>query len=261
MDLGLKGRVAVVTAASQGLGRAVATAFAAEGARLAISSRSEAAVGEVARELEREYGAEVLAMACDLREAAAVERFFRAAGERYGRIDALFTNAGGPRPGGFDELTDADWQAAFELNLLSVVRSLRAARPWLEKSDAPAVVNDVSTSVKQPIEGLTLSNVLRAGVVTLTKSLSLEWAPKIRVNAIAPGRIATERVAELDRDRAARQGSTPEAVAAAYVRNIPLGRYGQPEELARVAVFLASPAASYVNGQFVFVDGGLVHAL
>ncbi|MDI3317104.1 MAG: SDR family oxidoreductase [Bacillota bacterium] len=261
MDLGLRGRVAVVTAASQGLGRAVAAAFAAEGARLAVSSRRQAAVAELAGTLEREHGAEVLAMACDLTDPAAVERFFQAVGERYGRIDALFTNAGGPRPGEFDELSDADWLAAFELNLLSVVRTLRAARPWLEKSDAPAVVNDVSTSVKQPIEGLLLSNVIRAGVVTLTKSLSQEWAPRIRVNAVAPGRIATERVAELDRDRAARAGTTPEAVAAEYARNIPLGRYGQPEELARVAVFLASPAASYVNGQFVLVDGGLVHAL
>ena len=261
MDLQLSGRVAVVTAASRGLGYAVARRFASEGARLVISSDNQETIEAAAARLRGE-GADVTAQRCDLTSAEAIRAFVAGIGDRYGRIDAMFVNSGGPRPGGFDEMSDADWQGAFELDVLSVIRLLRDAKPLLQQSDAPAVVNDVSTSVKQPIDGLTLSNVIRASVVTLTKTLSVEWAASgIRVNAIAPGRIATDRVRELDEDSAARLGTTAEDVRTKYIAGIPLGRYGEPDELARVAVFLCSPAASYVQGQFIFVDGGLVKAL
>ncbi len=262
MDLGLRGTPALVAAASKGLGRAVAEGLAREGARVAIFARTEADVRLTADEIRAATGAEVLALAGDVMQAADVRRIVGEATARFGGLRVLVTNAGGPPLGLFDEMDDEKWRAAFELNLLSVVRLIRAALPHLRAAGGGRVVNIQSTAVKQPIDGLILSNAIRAGVVGLAKTLATELgADQITVNTVCPGRIDTERLRNLFVHRARSTGVTVEQARAAEAGRIPLGRLGTPEEFAAMVVFLCSEPARYVTGVTVQVDGGLVRGL
>lgn len=262
MDLGLKDKSALVLASSKGLGRAIAHELAAEGARVMISGRDEVALAGTADEIRKETGAEVLHHVADLTRSGDIEALVEAAAERFGGIDVLVTNTGGPPAGTFEDFGDADWQSAFELTLLSMIRAVRATLPHLRTSGAGRVVCVASSSIKQPIDNLTLSNTFRAGIAGLAKSLSAELAPDgILINTLGPGRIATDRSRSFDAALADRLGIPVEEVRAGAEARIPLGRYGMPDEFARVAVFLASPANSYLTGQALLVDGGMVRAL
>lgn len=263
MDLGLKGQVAIVAAASKGLGKAVALGLAREGTSVVIFSRDEARITSAAEEIRQETGAEVLELAADATKPEDIERVFEATIARFGRLDVLVTNAGGPPAGTFETLSEQDFVNAIELNLLSTLRMCRAAVPHL-RTRGGSIVTITSISVKQPLDGLILSNTARAGVVGLVKSMSNELGKyNIRVNNVGPGPTKTDRILELARSRA-RQSDAPHAFDAALEESaagIPLGRLGEPEEFANVVVFLASPAASYVHGQTIIVDGGLHRAI
>jgi 3-oxoacyl-[acyl-carrier protein] reductase len=262
MELGLNGKVAVVAAASDGLGKAVATAFAREGAAVAICGRTAEKVERAAAEIRQETGASVLAVTADVSLAEDVSRFITEAATAFGRIDTLVCNAGGPPALPFAKLDDAHWDLAVQLNLMSVVRLIRAALPHLKASDCGRIINLSSSSVKQPIVDLVLSNTIRLGVQGLVKTLSDELAPDgILVNTVAPGRIDTERVRSLDKGRAAKAGIAVAEQRTRTEREIALRRYGTPAEFAKVVVFLGSPANSYVTGQALLVDGGLTRAL
>ncbi len=262
MDMGLKGVVALVAASSQGLGKAVAMGLAREGAYLSMCARRADVLEAAAGEIRRETGTEVLALPADVSTEEGVNAIVSATVERYGRLDVLFNNAGGPPPGDFTMHGDEAWQKGFELNLLSAVRLIRASLPHLQKSGRGRIINLTSTSVKQPVEQLILSNSIRAGVIGMAKTLSFELAPyNITVNNIAPGRFATQRIKELDRNRAATLGITEEEAHRAALSQIPLGRYGEPEELAHLVVFLASDKASYITGTTIQVDGGMVRGI
>jgi 3-oxoacyl-[acyl-carrier protein] reductase len=262
MDLELTGRVALVTAASKGLGRATATQLAAEGARVMISSRGAEQLARTAQEIADATGAQVEHCRADVSDGADLDRLLRETQERLGGVDVLVNNAGGPPPGGFDALDDAQWQQAFELNLLSTVRLFRGVLPHMREQRWGRIVTVASSSIKQPIDNLLLSNTLRVGLLGLAKSVALEGAPHgVLVNTIGPGRIATDRVASLDAGRAEKTGQSVEEVRAQSEAGIPLGRYGTPAEFAKVAAFLASGANTYVTGQNFLVDGGMVRAI
>jgi 3-oxoacyl-[acyl-carrier protein] reductase len=267
MDLGLKGKVAVVAAASRGLGKAVALQLAREGANLAICSRKENSIETAAAEIRQATGVEVLAFAADVSTPEGPEAFVRAAIGRFGRIDILVNNAGGPPPGGFNGQNDDEtWHRAFDLNLLSAVRLVRAALPYLRQSghdrSGGRIINMVSTSVKQPIEGLILSNAVRSGVIGFAKTLSAELARDgITVNNIAPGRFDTARIRQLDQARAEVRGTTEEQARSEAIAGIPAGRYGSPEEFGFLAAFLASDKAAYITGTTIQIDGGMVKSL
>lgn len=262
MDLELTGKVALVTAASKGLGRATATQLAAEGARVMISSRGEKQLAATAAEIREATGAEVAHCAADVSKADDLERLLQATEQRLGGVDVLVNNAGGPRAGGFDAIDDAAWQEAFELNVLSSVRLIRGVLPHMRQQGSGRIVTIASSSIKQPIENLLLSNTYRVALVGLAKSLSTELAPDgILINTLGPGRIATDRVAGLDAGRAKAAGISIEAVRAQSQQNIPLGRYGTAEEFGKVAAFLVSGANTYLTGQAFLVDGGMVRAL
>jgi 3-oxoacyl-[acyl-carrier protein] reductase len=264
MDLGLQGKVALVMAASQGLGRAVATELAREGANVVISSRDETTLSQTAAEIADETGAEVEPYAADITRAGDIRALFSHAAQRFGGLDVLVNNAGGPPAGTFEDFGDEDWQAAFELVLLSLIRAIREALPLMRERREPGgrIVNIASSSIKQPIENLIFSNTFRAGILGLAKSLSVELAPDgILINTLGPGRIATARSQSMDASQAEARGVPIEEVRGEFEARIPLGRYGEPEELAKVAAFLASPANSYVTGQAILVDGGMVRAL
>ena len=262
MDLGLQGRVALVMAASKGLGRAVATELAREGASVVISSRDGETLARTAAEIADETGAEVEPHTADITRAEDVRALVSHAADRFGGLDVLVNNTGGPPAGTFDDFGDEDWQAAFELILLSLIRAVREAWPLMRERGGGRIVNVASSSIKQPIENLTLSNTFRAGIAGLAKSLSAELAPDgILINTLGPGRISTARSQSMDAARAETLGVPVEEVRGQVETQIPLGRYGTPEEFARVAAFLASPANSYVTGQAILVDGGMVRAL
>ncbi|HMK08818.1 MAG TPA: SDR family oxidoreductase, partial [Anaerolineales bacterium] len=254
MDLGLQDRVALVTGASRGLGRAAAEALAAEGASLAICSHSEA-IEQAAEAMRSRFGRPLLAMRADVARKDDVDRFVEQAAKTYGRIDILIINAGGPKPGPFLDLAVEDWEAAVRLCLMSVVYLSYAVIPHMVLQGSGSLIASESYSVKQPIENLVLSNSVRMAVVGLMKSLAGELGPKgIRVNSIHPGWTTTERVVHLFEDRARRAGTTPESEAEKIVRSIPLGRMGTVEEYGRAVAWLASPAASFVHGHALFLD-------
>jgi 3-oxoacyl-[acyl-carrier protein] reductase len=262
MDLGMKDRVVLVTAGSKGLGRAVALEYAREGASVMIASRSEAELSKTAQEIAAETGAEVDFCVADLSKREDIEALYAKTLARFQRLDVLVTNAGGPPSGTFDSFDDDVWEKVFHANLMNVVRLVRGALPHFRALGGGRIVNITSTSIKQPIEGLLLSNTFRAGVNALAKTLSVELAPEgILVNTIAPGRISTDRIQELDGLRAAATASSPDQVREGFERLIPIGRYGTPEEFARAAVFLGSFGNTYVTGQSLLVDGGMVRAL
>lgn len=262
MDLGLEGKVALVLAASKGLGRAVATELAREGARVMISSRGEDALAQTAAEISSETGAEVDHHAADLTRGEDVDGLIRRVMERFGGVDVLVTNTGGPPAGTFADFGDDDWRYAFDLILLSLIRTVRGVLPSMRERGEGRIVCVASSSIKQPIENLILSNTFRAGLAGLAKSLAIELAPDgILINTLGPGRISTARSQSMDASQAEARGVSVEEIRGRVESQIPLGRYGTPEELARVAAFLASPANSYVTGQAILVDGAMVRAL
>lgn len=263
MDLGLRGKVALVAAASKGLGRAVALEFAREGARVALCSRDRGTSERVAAEIEQHTGSDAFGIGADVSTAEGCRAFVAKAVEKFGAVDALVCNAGGPPPGTFDELDDAAWQRALELTLFSAVRLTREALPHLRKSKG-GIVYMTSSTVRQPSQylNLILSSAIRTGVTGLAKTLAADLGREgVRTNTVQPGRIETERIRQLDEDSAKRRGVAPEVIRGEFLKLIPLGRYGRPEEFAAVVVFLASPRSSYVNGASLQVDGGLVLSL
>jgi 3-oxoacyl-[acyl-carrier protein] reductase len=259
MDLGLRGKTAIVAAASQGLGRGVAQALAAEGANVVMFSRTEAAIQAAASEVQAaaSEGGRVLGLASDATRTADLERVVKTTIDTFGSVDVLFNNAGGPRPGMFDTLTDDDWQAAFELNLMSAIRLTRLCLPTMRAKHWGRIITSTSSSVKQPLPTLMLSNAVRSATTAWSKTLSDQVAADgITVNTLAPGRIETERILQIDGDIAQRTGRSREEVTREALQTIPVRRYGQPEEFGAAAAFLASEQAAYVTGVTLLVDGG-----
>jgi 3-oxoacyl-[acyl-carrier protein] reductase len=258
MDLQLKGKVALVTGASRGLGYATAHLLAQEGARLIINSRNSEKLDEATRKIRRETGADILGQSGDLTNPSLPEELVRLASVSYGGLDILITNAGGPPSGSFESFDDTAWYKAFELSFMSHARLIRASLPLLRQSTCPSVLAVTSYSVKQPIPNLVLSNAIRSATVALIKSLALELGSQnIRFNSILPAWTETERVYELMRYRAQVDNASIDDEIRKQAKDSPFGRMGRPEEFANAAVFLSSPAASYITGVMLTVDGGM----
>jgi 3-oxoacyl-[acyl-carrier protein] reductase len=261
MDLGLKGRVAIIAASSSGLGKAVALGLATEGARLAICSRSEARINAAAEEIRRNTGGEVLAQAVDVAKYDQVQAFVRNTVERYGRLDICVANAGGPPAKPFAEISLEEWQTALNLNFMSTVYFAREVLPLMQKQKWGRLIAITSASAKQPMDGLILSNALRAGVTGLLKSLANEYAKyNVLVNNVCPGSTSTARLDEISRAVASREGVAPEVIRDRWASQIPLGRLGTAEEFANLVVFLTSERATFIAGVSIPVDGGFVKA-
>lgn len=260
MELGLRGKRALVTAASKGLGRAVAEALLAEGCRVCISSSDEGRISATAAELAR-AGGEAHARAADLGDAGDCDELFGWAVETLGGLDILVNNTVGPPAGGVLELSEEQWRAAFESIFMSALRLSRAAIPVMKAGGGGAIVNLASLTAKQPIEGVALSNAFRPALVGMAKTLSREAAPEVRVNNIATEHVLTDRIRELAEKLWRRDGESLEETLARAAAVVPLRRYGTPAELARAVVFLASDAASYITGVTLAVDGGLDRGL
>jgi 3-oxoacyl-[acyl-carrier protein] reductase len=261
MDLGLKGKVAMVAGASRGLGFAVAEALARDGALVSMSSSNLASIDEAAKRISA-GGATVLGTVVDVRNADHITGWAEKTRERFGGIDLLFTNGGGPPSGAAVSFDDAAWQSAIDLLLFSALRMVRAVVPSMKARGGGAILMSTSASVKEPIPNLGLSTVLRASVSALSKTLALELAAdKIRVNQIIPGRIDTDRVKSLDEIAARKQGITAEQAKTKAIGTIPMGRYGEAAEYGRVAAFVLSDAAAYMTGSTVQVDGGLIRSV
>jgi 3-oxoacyl-[acyl-carrier protein] reductase len=262
MELGLTGKVALVAAASRGLGYAIAAELAAEGASLAICARTEETVAAARDAIARQTGADILAAAADVSDPADVARLVAAAVDRFGRVDVLVTNAGGPPAGRFEQLGPEAWEGAYRLTLASVVELVRAVLPGMKLRRWGRILNVTSIAVKQPVDNLILSNALRAAVTGFARTLATEVAPfGITVNNLLPGYTRTERVEQLAAANARTEGTTPDAVRARWEAQIPMGRLGEPREFAALAAFLASERASYITAQSIAVDGGWVRSL
>ncbi len=261
MDLGLDGQVALVTAASRGLGKAAAMAMGREGARLAIFARSEDVLA-TADEIRKETGADVLAIQGDLLKPADIERAVAETLKEYGQIDILITNAGGPRPGEFLDLAPPDWEDAFQLTLMSAVRLCYAVIPHMLERGSGSIVASQSYLVKEPAQRLMLSNSLRLAVIGLMKTLANELGPRgIRVNTINPAWTWTDRIQQLMTDRAQANSTSVDVEAKKITDTMPLGRMGTVEEYGKTIAWLASPAASFIHGHSLMFDGGIVKAV
>ncbi|MBN2116697.1 MAG: SDR family oxidoreductase [Anaerolineales bacterium] len=259
MDLQLQDKRAFVAGSSRGLGFATALMLAREGCKVAVNSREKKNAKATAKKITRETGTQAYGFAGDVSKAANADDLITSAVEALGGLDILITNAGGPPAGSFEIFDEEAWQKAVNLSLMSHVRLIRAALPYLRKSSAPSVLTMTSYTVKQPLPNLVLSNSVRAATVGLTKSLALELGKEnIRFNSILPGWTVTERVQELMTFRAKNNHTTVEEEFAKQTAEIPLGRMGRPEEFANAAVFLVSPAASYIHGVALAVDGGII---
>ena len=259
MELGIKDRVAIVVASSQGLGKAVALGLAREGARLALCARTGSALEDTADQIRRETGAEVVARALDVTVHEEVRSFAGTVADQFGRVDICVANAGGPPSKTFAETTIEDWQAAANLNLMSTVYFAKETLPQMQERRWGRFIAITSVAVKQPIEGLILSNAIRSGVSGLIKTLSNEYGRYgVLVNSVCPGYTATARLVELSRKLAAREGVAAEEIVDRWARLTAVGRVGQPEEFADAVVFLASERAGYITGVSLVVDGGMV---
>jgi 3-oxoacyl-[acyl-carrier protein] reductase len=265
VDLGLRDKVTIVAASSKGLGRAVAEEFAREGARVVMCSRDEAAIRSAAEGVQRKTGADVQWTVADVGTPEGCQKLVKTTVDKFGTVDILVANAGGPPTGRFDDLDDAAWQKAVGITLFSAIRLTRLVLPHMRKAGGGSIVYMTSTTVRQPTQylNLILSNAIRAAVQGMAKTLSSDLAKDgVRVNCVQPGRIFTERIAQLDADTAKRQNTTPDAIRAHYEKTvIPMGRYGKPEEFAAAVVFLASPRASYITGTSLQIDGGMLMSM
>jgi 3-oxoacyl-[acyl-carrier protein] reductase len=262
MDLGLKDRVALVAASSQGLGKAVALGLAREGARLALCARTESTLRTTAEEIRRDTGAQVLTRALDVTNSDQVRQFVADTAQEYGQLDICIANAGGPPTKSFAETTQEDWRRAADLNLMSTVYLAKETLPLMQRRRWGRFIAITSMTVKQPVEGLILSNSVRAGVSGLIKTLANEYGSyNILVNNVCPGYTATARLVSLAERIAEKEGVDAAQIERRWASQAPLGRVGRPEEFADVVVFLASERASYVTGVSIAVDGGIVKGL
>ena len=261
MDLGLTNKVVLVVASSKGLGKAVAKELAKEGANVMLTGRSAESLKKAAEEIQEEAKGKIAYFPADITKPEDIKSLVKETREKLGKIDVLVNNAGGPPSGNFLDFDDEDWEKAFQLNLFSYIRLIREVLPDL-KQEGGKILNIASSSVKAVLPNLILSNTFRNGINGLSKSLAIELAPdKILVNTIGPGRIATDRIQELDQAKAEAQNRSLEEVTEESEKSIPAGRYGEPEEFAKAAVFLVSGANTYVTGQSLLVDGGMVTAI
>lgn len=263
MDFNLRGKSVVVTAASKGLGRAIAEEFAREGAYVLISSRDEQVLAQTAEELKKKTANEQISfISCDMKNEDDIQQMIHEAVKLHGTVDVLINNAGGPPAGPFMEMSDEDWYHAFELNLLSYVRTIRQTVPIMQKQNYGRIVNIASSSIKQSIDNLVLSNTIRPGIVGLSKTLAQELSEdNILINTVGPGTIHTERIDYLNQKLAEKHQVPLEQIQENDEKTIPIKRYGKPEEFAKPVVFLASEANTYITGQTLLVDGGAVKAL
>ena len=262
MDLGLKNRVALIAASSQGLGLATAEAFAAEGCRVAMCARNQQTLEAAAAKIRKQHNAEVFAQPLDVSDSAAVARFVAAVAAKFGAVDICVTNAGGPPAKGFLSTTLDDWQRAVELNFLSTVYFAREVIPHMQRNHWGRIVTITSITTKQPVADLVLSNAVRAAVVGLVKSLANEFGKDgILVNNVGPGFTATDRLKELAKARSSASGKNEREIFDGWAAEAPLKRLGEPRELAETVLWLASESASYVTGQTVLVDGGMYKGL
>lgn len=261
MDLNLKNKVILVSGGSEGIGFATAKVLAEEGAYVVIGSRSPEKRQQAQQQLST-FGDHILVKPLDVTHPDSVNEWVAAAVTQFGHIDGLLVNAGGPKLGKFEDLTEMDWQAGYELILLSAIRMIYAVLPIMKKQERGSIVAITSSTVKEPISELVLSNVFRTGLTSLLKTLSRDLASyQIRVNSVLPGRIDTARIQKLDESRALQTGIGVSQIQQAALQNIPLGRYGNPDELGKVAAFLLSDAASYITGQTLLVDGGFLKGM
>jgi 3-oxoacyl-[acyl-carrier protein] reductase len=262
MDFGLKDKVAVVGASSKGLGKAIALGLAEEGAKVTICARDAGTLEATAAEIHEKTGVEVVAVPTDVSQPDQVKALIDRAVDCFGGIDILVNNAGGPRAGRFADLSPEDYQNALDLNLLSTINLCRAVVPGMKARGGGRIINLTSVSVKQPVDGLMLSNMARTGVIGFAKTLAFELAAdNILVNSVCPGIIFTDRIKQLATVRAEENAITFDEAIANMTKDIPLGRIGDPQEFANLVVFLASERASYITGTTIQVDGGLVKGL
>ncbi len=262
MDLGIKDRVALVAASSQGLGLAVAQGLAKEGAKLALCSRNAKVLESAAGNIREQAGVEVMTRALDVTRYEDVRDFVAAVAERFGRLDICVANAGGPPAKSFAETTVEDWRAATDLNLMSTIYLAKETLPVMQKQHWGRFIAITSVAVKQPIDGLILSNAVRSAVSGLVKTLANEFGSDgVLVNNVCPGYTATARLLELSRRLAGREGVDPAQIEERWARQTALGRVGRPDEFADLVVFLASERATYITGASIAVDGGLVKGL
>jgi 3-oxoacyl-[acyl-carrier protein] reductase len=262
LDLGIRGKVALVSASSRGLGRAIAEELAAEGANLVVCARGEGALSKTADEIRKRSGVEVVDVAADVSDPAGIERVASTALQKFGRVDILVTNSGGPPSGPFESLSAEAWDSAVRLLLTSAVGLARAVLPGMKERRWGRILNVTSIAVKQPIEGLMLSNSLRAAVTGFARTLANEVAPfNVTVNNLMPGYTRTDRVEQLARASAERSGGSAKDTFAKWEKEIPMGRLGEPREFAALAAFLASERASYITGSSIAVDGGWIRSL
>ena len=261
MELGLKDKTAIVSASSSGLGKEIAMELCREGARVMLFSPFEEQLKEAQAEIEEKTGNRPEYEAGDITKAEDIKRLVKTTTEKLGPVYALMNNTGGPSPGTFDQFCDEDWQKAFELCLLSYIRLIRECLPIMRAGGGGRILNSTSSSVKAVLDNLILSNTFRMGVVGLSKTLSQELGKDgILVNVIGPGRIGTARIDQMDQVRAEKAGKTVEEIRQSAFSSIPLGRYGKPEEYGKLAAFLLAPSNTYITGQTVLVDGGMVKA-
>jgi len=262
METGLKNRVAVIAASSQGIGRATAEAFAAEGCRIAMCARNQAALETAAEKISKQYSAEVFTQTVDVADPFAVHGFVDAVAKKFGGVDICVTNAGGPPAKGFLANSLEDWQKAVELNFLSTVYFAREVIPYMQRKHWGRIITITSITTKQPVADLVLSNAVRAAVVGLVKSLANEFGKDgILVNNVGPGYTATDRLKELAKSRSAGSGKSENEIFEGWAADAPLKRLGEPREIAETIVWLASERASYITGQTILVDGGLYKGL
>jgi 3-oxoacyl-[acyl-carrier protein] reductase len=262
VDLGLKGKVALVAASSKGLGRAVAEELAAEGAHLVMCARGEGTLEQTAESIRRKSGVKVVAVAADVSDPRDAARVVKAAFDQFGRVDILVTNSGGPPSGSFESFTPEVWDAATRLLLRSAVELTRAVLPGMKERRWGRILNVTSIAAKQPIEGLMLSNSIRAAVIGFARTLANEVAPfGVTVNNLLPGYTRTDRVEELARAAGGKTGGSNTDIVSKWEKEIPMGRLGEPREFAALAAFLASERASYITGSSIAVDGGWIRSL